>query len=88
MTYLTKQYLVSEQKAQLTITVAKAERRLLAENKQDDISLYVGIPFCPTRCCIVLYRISIGTVPKTSGRIFRCHVFKMRYWQNMQKRSH
>ena len=50
MTYLTKQYLVSEQKAQLTITVAKAERRLLAENKQDDISLYVGIPFCPTRC--------------------------------------
>lgn len=50
MAYLTKQYLVAQDKATLTIKVAKAERRLLAKNKPNDISLYIGIPFCPTRC--------------------------------------
>ena len=29
---------------------AEASRRAKAELKPEDISLYVGIPFCPTRC--------------------------------------
>lgn len=48
--YLTKDYLVMEHKAKLAITVAKAEEKLLRKNKPNDISLYIGIPFCPTRC--------------------------------------
>ena len=39
--YLTEKYLVAQH---------KAERRLLAGNEKTDISLYIGIPFCPTRC--------------------------------------
>ena len=42
-------YLVSEKKARLALTVAKAERRLCAKNK-NSVSVYIGIPFCPTRC--------------------------------------
>ncbi len=48
--YLTQDYLVMEHKAKLAITVAKAEEKLLRKNKPNDISLYIGIPFCPTRC--------------------------------------
>ncbi len=48
--HLKTDYLVSEQKAELTLQVAKAECRLLAQNRKEDISLYIGIPFCPTRC--------------------------------------
>ncbi|WMI80700.1 coproporphyrinogen dehydrogenase HemZ [Anaerotignum sp. MB30-C6] len=48
--YLTKDYLVMEHKAKLALTVAKAEEKILNSNKPKDISLYIGIPFCPTRC--------------------------------------
>lgn len=48
--HLTKDYLVMEHKARLALTVAKAEQKLLGKNKPNDISLYIGIPFCPTRC--------------------------------------
>ena len=48
--YLTDLYLVAPKKAALTLRIAMAERRLLAENRRTDISLYIGIPFCPTRC--------------------------------------
>lgn len=46
---LTEYYLLSDDKADLTIEVAKNEAKLL--NKPDKaVSLYVGVPFCPTRC--------------------------------------
>lgn len=48
--YFVKDYLVMEHKARLALAVAKAEQKLLEENKANDISLYIGIPFCPTRC--------------------------------------
>ncbi|MDD4843394.1 MAG: coproporphyrinogen dehydrogenase HemZ [Anaerotignum sp.] len=48
--YLMKDYLVMEHKAKLALTVAKAEQKLLEGNKPNEISLYIGIPFCPTRC--------------------------------------
>ena len=50
LSYLMDKYLVAEKKAALTLQVAKAERRLLAGNEKKDMSLYIGIPFCPTRC--------------------------------------
>ena len=43
-------YLTTENKADLAIEVAKNEMRTLKNIDKDAISLYVGIPFCPTRC--------------------------------------
>lgn len=48
--YLTKDYLVAMPKARLALQVAKAEQAILSQNTKQDISLYIGIPFCPTRC--------------------------------------
>ena len=43
-------YFVSPERRRLCVETAEASRRAKAELKPEDISLYVGIPFCPTRC--------------------------------------
>lgn len=43
-------YLLSPGKADLLLRVAAAERNLLERSGRDTVSLYVGIPFCTTRC--------------------------------------
>lgn len=47
---LKEHYLLREDKAALTAKVAFSERRLMASQDGKDVSIYVGIPFCPTRC--------------------------------------
>ncbi|MBO4897129.1 MAG: coproporphyrinogen dehydrogenase HemZ [Clostridia bacterium] len=42
-------YLVTDKKARLAIDIAKAERNLCTNDKSK-VSVYIGIPFCPTRC--------------------------------------
>lgn len=48
--YLIKNYDVCNEKANLTFEVAKEERKILLQNQPDEISIYIGIPFCPTKC--------------------------------------
>lgn len=43
-------YEMSPEKAELAATVATAERSILEKADKNRISLYIGIPFCPTRC--------------------------------------
>lgn len=43
-------YDVHTQKAALAIEVAKKEIKLIADMNKQAVSLYIGIPFCPTRC--------------------------------------
>lgn len=47
--YLVKHYDVGENKASLTLEVAKNEQRFL-DKKSNSVGMYIGIPFCPTRC--------------------------------------
>ncbi|EYE89636.1 coproporphyrinogen III oxidase [Fervidicella metallireducens AeB] len=47
--YLINEYDVNKDKAQLALEVAKNERKFLDQGTKN-VSLYVGIPFCPTRC--------------------------------------
>lgn len=48
--YLTQNYDVCQAKANLTFEVAQEERKILLQNQPDEISVYIGIPFCPTKC--------------------------------------
>lgn len=44
-------YMVSEEKANLAVDVAEREREILdSVDPRTDYCLYIGIPFCPTRC--------------------------------------
>lgn len=48
--YFTDRLLVSEQKTNLAAKVSEIQRPIVAENKHNSFSLYVSIPFCPSRC--------------------------------------
>ncbi len=58
-------YEVEPEKAQLAITVAENEREILKKANPDSVSIYVGIPFCPTRC---LYCSFVSTDIRVSGK--------------------
>ena len=47
---LENKYLLSKQKAQLTLEVAKNETEIIEKYGENTCSLYISIPFCPTRC--------------------------------------
>lgn len=46
----TKDYRVSDGKADLSLSIAETEARMLSRYDGSDCCLYVAIPFCPTRC--------------------------------------
>lgn len=47
--YFKDKYLAKEEKAKLCIDVAKYEDKFINTEK-DKVSIYIGMPFCPTRC--------------------------------------
>ncbi|HCR43029.1 MAG TPA: coproporphyrinogen dehydrogenase HemZ [Ruminococcaceae bacterium] len=48
--YFEEKLLVSKEKTELAADVFENERGILALQTPDSFSLYIGIPFCPTRC--------------------------------------
>lgn len=48
--YLSERNLVQDEKIDLAIQVSRFEEKVISKNSSDKISLYIGIPFCPTRC--------------------------------------
>ncbi len=48
--YFKNEYEASEDKARLALEIAKVEKPVIDSMKPNGMSLYIGIPFCPTRC--------------------------------------
>ncbi len=48
--YFTDELFVSEKKTDLALEVAKREQKIIDLSKNNSFSLYISIPFCPTRC--------------------------------------
>ena len=48
--HMKKQYLITDEKLDLIIDIAQRERMFIYPLSEKKISLYVSIPFCPTRC--------------------------------------
>lgn len=47
---LREKYLVSDDKISLVSAVVKSENKIIPLSRNNSFSLYVSIPFCPTRC--------------------------------------
>lgn len=58
-------YEVSAEKTELAMTVAENEKMLLRSIGENSVSLYIGIPFCPTRC---VYCSFVSTDIRVSGK--------------------
>lgn len=67
-------YEVSDEKIKLASEVAKNEERLLSEIGENSVSIYIGIPFCPTRC---LYCSFVSTDIRVSGKYMEEFVEKL-----------
>ena len=52
---LTKEYKLDEEKANLIIDISKRQIEYLYPIDNDKYSLYIGIPFCPSRCIYCSY---------------------------------
>ncbi len=51
VSFMKEEHYVSDEKASLSLDIAKREKQLLSTVHFDDgYSLYIGIPFCPTTC--------------------------------------
>ena len=48
--FMKEEYLISQEKLDLIMDIARRERPFIYPLSEDKISLYVSIPFCPTRC--------------------------------------
>lgn len=48
--YFQNRLLVSPEKTALAFDVAQAEKRIMDTSRPESFSLYLSIPFCPTRC--------------------------------------
>ena len=67
-------YEVSDEKIELARTVAENEKTLLDEIGENSVSIYIGIPFCPTRC---LYCSFVSTDIRVSGKYMDGFVEKL-----------
>ena len=48
--HLTSDYLVIPKKAALATDIAVTEKRIVGQGSEKDCSMYISIPFCPSRC--------------------------------------
>ncbi len=48
--YFVNEYGTDPQKAMLAVSVARAELPIREAMYKDGVSIYIGVPFCPTRC--------------------------------------
>lgn len=48
--YFSKELFVSDEKICLALFVSKKEQPIINQSKKNSFSLYISIPFCPTRC--------------------------------------
>ena len=67
-------YEVSDEKIELAKTVAENEKALLDEIGENSVSIYICIPFCPTRC---LYCSFVSTDIRVSGKYMDGFVEKL-----------
>ena len=66
-----KDYLVSEEKIQLCTDVFNLQKPVIDSAAPKDYSLYISIPFCPSRCSYCSF---VSTSIKTAGHLMQGYV--------------
>lgn len=74
ITRLVSEYLLDESKARLIVEVAEYEKRIVEETAAEGgASLYLSVPFCPTRCSYCSFpMVPLGTKKKLLEPYYRC----------------
>src|SRR5690554_2818592 len=73
---LKRDYLLTDKKALLLMDVSKYERDIIYPIDKDKISIYIGIPFCPSRC---IYCSFLSTVLGNDRSILKKYLNMLNY---------
>lgn len=73
---LAEEYLVSEDRARLAVEIADVERPFIYPANDTEVSIYIGIPFCPSRCYYCSF---------TSNSISKYQVYVEPYLESLMK---
>ena len=87
LAYYQEKHYVSEEKALLSIDIAKRERQILSSlHYENGYSLYIGIPFCPTTCLYCSFTsYPIGAHRKRVEQYIDCLIKEMDYIREVYK---
>lgn len=65
------EYLVSDEKIQLCMDIFNLQKPIIESTNPKDYSLYISIPFCPSRCSYCSF---VSTSVKSSGHLMQGYV--------------
>lgn len=79
--YMEKSHYASEEKAELSLDIAKREKQILSSvHYENGYSLYIGIPFCPTTCLYCSFTsYPIGAHRQRVEEYIDCLIKEMRF---------
>lgn len=79
---------VSDEKTQLTLNIAVREINILKNFNKNDVCLYIGVPFCKTRCLYCSFVTNSATKNNKYMRPFVKNLIKeIEYTANLLKRT-
>jgi oxygen-independent coproporphyrinogen-3 oxidase len=70
---LVRDYYLTEEKARLLLDIALYQKRLLNPSPAEAIGLYIGIPFCPTRCVYCSFPSNQGRAEDVAAYLTALH---------------
>ncbi|MBQ0135909.1 MAG: coproporphyrinogen dehydrogenase HemZ [Oscillospiraceae bacterium] len=88
--YFKNCFFVSDKKTRLTLDVARAEESIMKSSTPDSFSLYISIPFCPSRCSycsFVSSAVDTVTAKKAFGPYFENLLKEVEYTGELAKKA-
>lgn len=80
-----EKYFVSEEKAEIAARTLHVQKPITMDVHENDYSLYISVPFCPTRCAYCSF--VSQSVEKTKKQIPEYHALLMREIQETAKKA-
>lgn len=86
--FFVSNYLTDKEKAELAVSVAKTELPIRNSIYENGVSLYIGIPFCPTRCLYCSF-VTCGTqqAAKLTGKYCEALKKEIKYVSDIVKEN-
>jgi len=70
---LIRDYFLTGEKAELLLEIADSQRKLLKASPKEAVGLYLGIPFCPTRCVYCSFPSNQGSAESIAAYLSALH---------------
>ncbi|WP_419823778.1 coproporphyrinogen dehydrogenase HemZ [Anoxybacterium hadale] len=84
---LSADYFLAEEKIQLLIDIVDCQKQIVKQSPSEAIGLYIGIPFCPTRCVYCSFPSNQGKPEQIEAYLEALHQEIAYTAENMRKKG-